>query len=73
MARPSKYTPEEISRVPNSSITNNARSSNVNQNFSFNISVPLGTSQEQAISITKIVQSQLEKLHQQNLTAIGSN
>ena len=68
-----KYTPEEVTRVPNSSITNNARSSNVNQNFSFNISVPLGTSQEQAISITKIVQSQLEKLHQQTLTAIGSN
>jgi len=67
-----KYTPEEVTRVPNSSITNNARSANVNQNFSFNISVPVGTSQEQAISITKIVQSQLEKYQEQTIAGIGS-
>ena len=67
-----KYTPEEVSRAPNSRITNNARSANVNQNFSFNISVPPGTSQEQAISITKIVKSEIEKYQEQTLAGIGS-
>lgn len=67
-----KYTPEDVSRVHNSRITNNARSANVNQNFSFNISVPVGTSQEQAITLTKIVKSEIEKYQEQTLAGIGS-
>ena len=69
-----KYTPEEVSKVSNSSITNNSRSANItNKNlFNLNIAVPVGTSQEQAISITKIVQSQLEKYQEQTIAGIGS-
>ena len=70
-----KYEPELLS---NSSITNNARSANVTQKTSFNmtINVPVGTTQEQAKEFAKIAQSQIEK-HQafqteKTLAAIGS-
>ena len=72
------YTPEEISKVSNSNVTNNARSANVTNKNSFytNITVPAGTSEEQAISIEKIVKSQIEKHQsfqdQKTLAAIGS-
>lgn len=73
-----RYTPEEVSKVSNSSITNNARSANVTNKNSFytNITVPAGTSEEQAISIEKIVKSQIEKHQsfqdQKTLAGIGS-
>lgn len=73
-----KYEPEIMGKVLNSNVTNNARSANVTQknSFNMNITVPVGTSQEQAITLTKIVKSEIEK-HQafqteKTLAAIGS-
>ena len=73
-----QYKPEEISRVSNSNVTNNARSANITQknSFNMNINVPTGTTQEQSKEILTLVRAEIEKNRayetEKTLAAIGS-
>ena len=73
-----KYTPEEVSKVSNSNVTNNARSSNITQknSFNMNITVPTGTTKEQSKEILTLVRAEIEKKQafqtEKTLAAIGS-
>ena len=73
-----QYKPEEISRVSNSNVTNNAGSANITQknSFNMNINVPTGTTQEQSKEILTLVRAEIEKNRayetEKTLAAIGS-
>lgn len=73
-----KYEPEEVSKVLNSNITNNARSANITQknSFNMNITVPTGTTKEQSKEILTLVRAEIEKNQafqtEKTLAAIGS-